>query len=58
MPYVALDVPAAGKSRLDVDALEILEWRRADAMPDRFGVYDYVRNTGARDRTVKVRTLP
>lgn len=58
MPYVGLEVPASGKSRLDVDALEIIEWRRADAMPDRLGVYDYIRNTGGRDQTVKVRTVP
>ena len=56
MPYVQLDVPASGKSRLDVDALEIIEWRRADAMPDRFGAYDYVRNNGTRDQTLRVNT--
>lgn len=56
MPYVQLEVPASGKSRLDVDALEIIEWRRADAMPDRFGVYDYVRNTGTRDQHLRVNT--
>jgi poly-gamma-glutamate capsule biosynthesis protein CapA/YwtB (metallophosphatase superfamily) len=55
MPYVQLDVPASGKSRLDVDALEIIEWRRADAMPDRFGVYDFIRNTGTRDQVLRVK---
>jgi hypothetical protein len=56
MPYVQLEVPASGKSRLDVDALEIIEWRRANAMPDRFGVYDYVKNTGTRDQMLRVKT--
>ncbi|MDQ3333974.1 MAG: CapA family protein [Myxococcota bacterium] len=56
MPYVQLEVPASGKSRLDVDALEIIEWRRANAMPDRFGVYDYIKNTGTRDQMVRVKT--
>jgi hypothetical protein len=40
MPYVQLAQPSSGKTRLDVDDLEILEWRRADGMPDRYGAYD------------------
>ncbi len=57
MPYVQLDVPTKGNSHLDVDALEIIEWRRGDAMPDRFGAYDYVRNSGTRDHVVKLKVL-
>lgn len=56
MPYVQLEVPASGKSRLDVDALEIIEWRKADGMPDRYGAYDYIKNTGTRDLMVRVKT--
>lgn len=56
MPYVELSPPASGKSDLDVDAFEVIEWRRADQMPDRFGAYDYARNLGAEDRTVTVTT--
>src|SRR5262249_32624148 len=37
MPYVQLDPPKSGRTHLDVDDLEVLEWRRADAMPDRYG---------------------
>jgi poly-gamma-glutamate capsule biosynthesis protein CapA/YwtB (metallophosphatase superfamily) len=54
MPYVQLAKPASGKSDLDVDAFEVIEWRRADQMHDRFGVYNYVRNTGAQDKTFDV----
>jgi hypothetical protein len=54
MPYVQLEPPADGKSRLDIDAVEVIEWRKSDAMPDRFGAYDYVRNTGTRDQMVRV----
>lgn len=51
MPYIELSNP---NSQLDVDNFEIIEWRSADKMPDRFGAYDYVRNVGAQDRTFKV----
>ena len=54
MPYVQLEPPADGKSRLDIDAVEVIEWRKSDAMPDRFGAYDYVRNTSTRDQMVRV----
>ncbi len=47
--------PTSGKSSsLDVDNLQIIEWRAASSMPDRFGVYEFIRNdnTASKDLTI------
>jgi len=51
--------PAGGREvTLDIDDYEFVEWRRAAAMPARFGEYRYLRNPGAQDASLRFDLLP
>lgn len=39
--------PAKGTAMLDIDGLEVLEWRAASGMPARFGSFSRVKNIGS-----------
>jgi poly-gamma-glutamate capsule biosynthesis protein CapA/YwtB (metallophosphatase superfamily) len=59
MMNLRLGVPATAEvSTLDVDQLALVEWRRAADMPDRPGVYEYVRNVGDSRRDLEVPVIP
>lgn len=59
MMNLRLGVPAAAElSTLDLDQLAVVEWRPAADMPDRPGVYEYVRNVGESRRDLEVPVLP
>lgn len=58
MFYVGLAPVLGAESTLDVDKVELIEWRPANQMPDRYGVYDYVRNRGATEATLEFSGLP
>lgn len=58
MIYVRLGTPAEGETNFDVDGLQIIEWRRADAMPDRFGDFSHLRNTGETRVSVNITGMP
>ncbi|MBP9113233.1 MAG: CapA family protein [Polyangiaceae bacterium] len=53
--YVRLE---PGKATLDVDDIELIEWRVASKMPDRWGRYTHVRNTGSSPVSLPVPYLP
>lgn len=44
--YIQLFPPTLGKAMLDIDELELIEWRSASEMPARFGAFSRVKNTG------------
>lgn len=49
MVYIELNPPSKNswpESILDVDDLEVIEWRDASLMPDIYGAYTHVKNTG------------
>lgn len=56
--YVLLEPPYKSKTTLDIDELRFLEWRNAADMPDRPGMYEFVRNVGTRDVVLDVPVLP
>jgi len=59
MINLGLGVPTeSALSTLDVDQLVFVEWRAAAAMPDRWGVYELVRNVGEQARDLDVPVLP
>lgn len=58
MTYVRLAPPPSGTATLDVDELALVEWRPAGGMTDRFGAYEFVRNSGTGERTVRVTAWP
>jgi hypothetical protein len=59
MINLRLGVPATAEvSTLDVDQLAVVEWRLASDMPDRPGVYEYVRNVGTSRRDLDVPMIP
>ena len=59
MVNLRLGVPVtAASSTLDVDQLAVIEWRPAADMPDRAGVYEYVRNVGGARRDLVLSILP
>ena len=58
MFYVGLAPTLEANTVLDVDSVELLEWRAVNQMPDRFGVYDYVRNRSGGDLMVNMVAMP
>ncbi|MBZ2174662.1 CapA family protein [Schnuerera sp. xch1] len=46
MVYVELDTPSTNRCILDIDDLEVVEWREASLMPDIYGAYTHVKNIG------------
>jgi poly-gamma-glutamate capsule biosynthesis protein CapA/YwtB (metallophosphatase superfamily) len=59
MINLRLGVPATAElSNLDIDQLALVEWRLASDMPDRPGVYEYVRNVGDSRRDLDVPMIP
>jgi poly-gamma-glutamate capsule biosynthesis protein CapA/YwtB (metallophosphatase superfamily) len=56
--YLRLEPPYKSKTTLDIDELRFLEWRNAAGMPDRLGVYDFVRNLGAHEVVLDIPVLP
>ncbi len=56
--YLRLDKPYKSKTTLDIDELEFLEWRPAGLMPERYGFFDFVRNSGDSDQELEVSGLP
>ena len=58
MFYVGLAPTSEANTVLDVDSVELIEWRAVNQMPDRFGSYDYVRNRSDGDLTVNLVAMP
>lgn len=46
MVYLEYYSPSRTRCILDVDDLEVIEWRDASLMPDIYGAYTHVKNTG------------
>jgi len=58
LTYVRLGPPRVGRATLQVADLQVLELRRADAMPAVPGAWDVVWNRGEDDQALRVQTLP
>jgi hypothetical protein len=58
LPTLALGPSESPEASLDIDAFQVLELRRADAMPDRMGAWDVVHNGGDRAVRLAVPTWP
>ncbi len=58
MFYVGLEPPASAASELDVDQVQLVEWRNASKMPAGFGSYDLIRNRGKQPKTLSLTGLP
>lgn len=56
--YVGLAPPYKSKTTFDIDRMQFVEWRQAAKMPDRMGLYDFVRNDGDRAVELTVTVLP
>ena len=56
--YVGLQPPYKSKTTFDVDGIEFVEWRLAGQMPDRMGLYDFIRNDGDDDVELTLSVLP
>lgn len=56
--YLELFPPAKGTAMLDIDGLEVLEWRAASGMPARFGSYSRVKNVGSSPAAMVFEGLP
>ncbi|MCB1050684.1 MAG: CapA family protein [Acidobacteria bacterium] len=53
--YFWLAPAQSATATLDVDAIQFIEWRAAGGMPDRFGAFDWVRNTSNEPKQVVVK---
>ena len=58
MFYVGLKPARSDASVLEVDRVQLVEWRNASRMPAGFGSYDLIRNRGTQMKTVRVTGLP
>lgn len=56
--YIQLFPPTLGKAMLDIDALELIEWRSASEMPARFGEFSRVKNTGNAPVSLQFEGMP
>ncbi|CAM2011531.1 CapA family protein [Acanthopleuribacter pedis] len=56
--YAVLGPAQTAQARLEIDDLAFIEWRRAGAMPDRFGRYERVRNNGTTPIVLTFEVLP
>jgi predicted secreted protein len=56
MFYLMLAPPEQGESSLEVDELQVIEWRSASQMPDIYGAFTHVRSNGE-TRTISYQAL-
>lgn len=45
MVYVKLSAPSKNRSFLDIDNIEVIEWRDVSRMPSVYGAYTHIKNT-------------
>jgi poly-gamma-glutamate capsule biosynthesis protein CapA/YwtB (metallophosphatase superfamily) len=46
MVYIEMDPPKNGNSSIDIDELEVIEWRDANRMPEIYGAFTHIKNNG------------
>lgn len=45
--YFEMDPPSVGNCSVDIDDLEIVEWRESSKMPNNYGAFTHIKNTRA-----------